>query len=89
MRKLENLFFLCNSTALKLCLERSTKRCQSEGLCSKPKDVNKPGMFLKIAQFAFYVKNLCKVIFQISKIGDFYILLNCLSQKSRNSDNCF
>ena len=33
--------------SLKFCLEESMKRRQSGGLCDKPREVNKPGMFLQ------------------------------------------
>ena len=34
-------------TALRIRLEESRKRRQSEGLCDKSKDVNMPGMFVQ------------------------------------------
>ena len=35
------------TTPLRLRLEESMKARQSEGLCGKPRDVNKPGMFVQ------------------------------------------
>ena len=38
---------LVQKSTLETCLEESMKRRQSDGLCGKPRDVNKPGMFVQ------------------------------------------
>ena len=47
MGMLGYVFQLCRRTPLRLRLEESMKRRQSEGLYGKPRDVNKPGMFVQ------------------------------------------
>ena len=67
------LFPLCRRTPLKHRLEESMKRRQSEGLCGKPRDVNKPDMFV---QLVFHVEKGSKVFVPIPETGDPYIFLD-------------
>ena len=73
MGMLGYLFPLCRRTPLRLRLEESMKRRQSEGLCGKRKQAR---YVCAVAQLVFYVEKGSKVFVLIPETGDPYIFLD-------------
>ena len=91
MGMLGYLFPLCR-TPLRLRLEESMKRRQSEGLCGKPRDVNKPGMFMQLHNLFSMSKKEARSLFRFLKLvilTSSWTRFHCLSREAKSSDCCF
>ena len=92
MGMLGYLFPLCRRTPLRLRLEESMKRRHSEGLCGKPRDVNKPGIFVQLHNLFSTSKNEARSLFRFLKLvilTSSWTRFHCLSQEAKISDCCF
>ena len=86
------LFPLCRRTPLRLRLGESMKRRKSEGLCGKPRDVNKPGMFVQKHNLFSVSKKEARSLFRFLKLvilTSSWTRFHCLSREAKSSDCCF
>ena len=86
------LFPLCRRTPLRLRLEESMKRRQSEGLCGKLRDVNKPGMFVQWHNLFSMLKKEARSLFRFLKLvilTSSWTRFLCLRREAKRSDYCF
>ena len=86
------LFPLCRRTPSRLRLEESLKTRQSEGLCGKPRDVNKPGMFVQLHNLFSMSKKEARSLFRFLKqviLTSSWTRFHCLSREAKSSDCCF
>ena len=89
MGMLGYLFPLCRRTPLSLRLEESMKRRQSEGLCCKPRDVNKPGMFVQLHNLFSLSKKEARSLFRFLRLvilTSSWTRFHCLSREAKSSD---
>ena len=92
MGMLGYLFPLCRRTPLRLHLKESMKRRQSEGLCGKPRDVNKPGMLVQLHNLFSMSKKEARSLFRFLKLvilTSSWSRFHCLSREAKSSDCCF
>ena len=92
MGMLGYLFPLCRRTSLRLRLEESMKRRLSEGLCGKPRGVNKPGMFVQQHNLFSMSKNEARSLFRFLKLvilTSSWTRFHCLSREAKSSVCCF